>query len=89
MYVLFEILECLTWHLQYNGSHDFDRCSLLVFVSPRGGTGCPEKKRNRCENFLHKLFQIEKPIIIFFRSTMIRLNFDMFFRIFGDLIAEL
>ena len=41
------------------------------------------------KKLLHKLFQIKNTIIIFSKSTIIRLNFDIFFRIFCDLTAEL
>ena len=52
-------------------------------------TGCPKNNPTDLKNSDTSCFKLIIELLFFSKSAMISLNFDIFLRIFGDLVAEL
>ena len=52
-------------------------------------TGCPRKKATDLNNFNGSCFTLVSKQLFLLKSAIIRINFDIFSNIFGDLVEKL
>ena len=62
---------------------------VSVFFISFACTGCPIKMERIKKNSDASCFKLTIKCLFFSKSAIISLNFDILFRIFGDLVAEL
>ena len=65
--------------------HEYD----LFYDSKLYYTGCPRKKATDLNNFNGSCFILVSKKLSLLKSAIIRINFDIFSSIFGDLVVQL
>ena len=75
---------------QYRDASDEMRCVQLCQPSPTSRrTGCPRKNATDLNNCNGSCFILVNKQLFLLKSTIIRINFDIFSSIFGDLVVNL